>query len=465
MATTPSLGYFGGNWFDRLDVHHGGLITRVTIERADTTADFLNLRGVLARQSGQLLQFDSDQIEIRQSSVRRENNFQPQGLSSLENLHTMRETNPWWQVRLSAPTRVDAFQIFNRADCLGMRSRAIRLTIHDEHQQQRVIYDSTTIAHRRGVLKDISTVAGGTLDEAQVVDLADARRWRNNAVRAICEQIRRGMPIPDRPLRNALCSLLPTSRPSNNWDALQGDDWFLLAYILCVQVDQMPGSRSAYRNFEFVLPTREHLERLDSEMGDVARSIGTKPMQLLRHGISPVGELREKIPQLQTLVQDLSNDLQKYKTDVMAAYGTLLGGIRNGRLIDHDDDLDIFATVRARTRAEFDDNLNSLRNYLRELGWNVTPNGKYFNSHITKPGYNATIDLFGLWVNGSTTIGHMNNMNLLEMPTVWFEKGENLIIDGINIPAPKCAEEFLRERYGPNWRTPDKYHDWRWKLQ
>ena len=54
-------------------------------------------------------------------------------------------------------------------------------------------------------------------------------------------------------------------------------------------------------------------------------------------------------------------------------------------------------TVRARTRAEFDDNLNSLRNYLRELGWNVTPNGKYFNSHITKPGYNATIDLFGLW--------------------------------------------------------------------
>ena len=105
MATTPSLGYFGGNWFDRLDVHHGGLITRVTIERADTTADFLNLRGVLARQSGQLLQFDSDQIEIRQSSVRRENNFQPQGLSSLENLHTMRETNPWWQVRLSAPAR------------------------------------------------------------------------------------------------------------------------------------------------------------------------------------------------------------------------------------------------------------------------------------------------------------------------------------------------------------------------
>ena len=35
------------------------------------------------------------------------------------------------------------------------------------------------------------------------------------------------------------------------------------------------------------------------------------------------------------------------------------------------------------------------------------------------------------------------------MLTVWFEKGENLIIDGINIPAPKCAEEFLKRAIWP----------------
>ncbi|WP_231445203.1 discoidin/SUN/FTP domain-containing protein [Brevibacterium zhoupengii] len=464
--TTPSIGYFGGNWFDRLDLPHHGTIARVTIARTDNEADFLNLRGILARKSGKVVHLDDDQIEILQSSVRKENNYLPQGLSSLENLHTMREKNPWWQINLKEPIQIDALQIFNRADSLGLRSRAIRVTIEDAESKECVLYDSTSKAHRATVLDDVSAIAGGDVANEEIQNVAEARRWRNNTVRAVVERVKMGMPLPNRAVRNSLCALIPTKRAPNSWHELQGDDWFLLAYILCAQVHEMPGARSAYRNFEFVLPTREHLERLESEINRATKSIGASAMQLLHHGLSPKGELKKKLPELRRLVKDLASDLHSYnQSTLLAAYGSLLGGVRTGHLIEHDDDFDVFAPIHASSKAEYITKLDELRDYLKGRGWNVHANGQYFNSHVTKPSVTANIDLFGLWINDRIATVHMENMKLREIPSEWFETGNSISIDGIKIAIPKHAEDFLSLRYGSNWRHPDKYYDWRWKLR
>lgn len=460
----PSLGYFGGTWVDRIDLPYRQYLTKLHIQRADSANDFLNLHGVLARREGKVVQFGASDITIRQSTVREANNYNPQGLSSLENLHTLKEVNPWWEVTLTHPTRIDAFQIFNRPDCLGIRSRALRVTATNDSDERSVLYDSTSKIFLQQTIDQLQMLAGGLISEEPITSLSKARKWRDDAVNAIASRLRQGAPLLDRTLRNALCALIPTRRPSNNWTHLQGDDWFLLAYVLCSQEHMLPGSRSSYKNYELVLPTTNHLERLESEFDSATRAIGARPMQLLSHGVSELGQLRSRLPEIRRLISELHHDLEDEPNELFAAYGTLLGGIRSGAIIDHDDDFDVFVTIAATTREAFDKELSRILHRLTTAGWKVHRNGTYLNSHISKPGTNAQIDLFGLWLNEDTAVAHMDGMKLRNMPSSWFDKGELLDIDGIKIHAPLHAEQFLELRYGPTWKTPDKYHDWRCKL-
>ena len=218
----PSLGYFGGGWVDRIDLPYRQNLTKLCIQRVDPANDFLNLRGVLARREGKVVELNDSEITIRQSTVRAANNYNPQGLSKLENLHTEQEVNPWWEVSLAQPTRVDAFQVFNRADCLGVRSRALRVTATNESGNRAILYDSTSRSFFQETIERVQVLAGGLIGEHPVNSLAAARKWRNNTVAAIAARLRQGAPLLERDMRNALCALIPTRRPTDEWTNLQG---------------------------------------------------------------------------------------------------------------------------------------------------------------------------------------------------------------------------------------------------
>lgn len=458
----PSLGFFGGTWADCLELHVGRSIAKVRIENRAPGNEFLNIRGVLARYRGRYLEMDESAVQIRQSSVREASNLSPQGVSTLSGIHTLRESNAWWEIEFDRSREVDTLLVFNRADGLGTRGRRLCVSVEDAEGATTVLYDPTGIHFVRKTMMVLERFAGNRISSRPIGSRADAAKWRTDVVRNVALSLRQGNLGVSSSEWRCLAALIPTVRGGQAGQDLNGDDWFLLAYGVCAQVQRNDKSRSGIQSYSRILDTTDRLERLEAEFDDATRALGAAPMHHVRHGVGFRGQLREQAPELAKLVDILRGTIQN---KVLLAYGSLLGAVRDGQLLAHDDDFDVFVPIEASTEEEFESRKRELYLKLEAKHWHVEPNKGYRNAHLSLEGHASKLDMFAVWVNGDTAWTHMERMTWRSMPSTWFTEVRELEVDGIRILASRDATDFLAERYGPDWRTPDKYHDWRWKLR
>jgi hypothetical protein len=463
-AMLPSLGFFGGTWADCLTLPYEACITRLRVERASDTPGFLNLRGILLRRNRKPASVNEDQLVISQSSDRPESKLEPQGVTKLTGIHSLKEVGAWWQVECLGGVLTDQILVFNRPDGMGIRSRDLRVTAWDDKGRKAILHDSTSREYFRGTLRQIEQFAGGQVCDAEVDSLAMARRWRSDLVGRIADLIRKGEIRVSASNWLALAALIPTKRGKGPGDDLEGADWLVLAFGLCAQLERDPRSRSGVQSYARVLNSAARLERLEVEFDRATAALGTREMHHVRHGIEVRGKLKSNIPQISKAAEKLAKDLGQDGLVPLLAYGSLLGAVREGHLLEHDDDFDIFVTLRADTIDEFNQLRLSMHKSLEARGWVVEPNGKFKNSHVWQLDGGAKLDLFAVWDDGNEAWTHMERMQWRSMPRAWFLDHEPIEVDGIRIEASRYARDFLAERYGPDWTTPDKYHDWRWPL-
>lgn len=155
-------------------------------------------------------------------------------------------------------------------------------------------------------------------------------------------------------------------------------------------------------------------------------------------------------------VQQVLHDLrEECGLDAFLAFGCLLGAVRDGRMIGHDNDADVsylsrhthpFDILRENKRAE---------ETMASLGWNITRMSAGDFKIWTRPaeGHRVGIDVFASFhVDGTfymvpTVAGDLPRDALLPI-------GE-ITLEGRQIAAPARPEELLALTYGPDWRTPD----------
>ena len=144
--------------------------------------------------------------------------------------------------------------------------------------------------------------------------------------------------------------------------------------------------------------------------------------------------------------------------------GTLLGAMRSGNLLPHDDDID-FAFLTPKSDPQ-DVTLVSfeLERELSSLGYTVV---RHSHAHLeivffTKDGgMDYYIDIFtgyysadGLYNQPFALRGKLAKSELL--PT------KDLDVNGVALPAPAIPEAWLEFAYGPNWRIPDPSFQWKY---
>lgn len=151
---------------------------------------------------------------------------------------------------------------------------------------------------------------------------------------------------------------------------------------------------------------------------------------------------------------------------IFCAYGTLLGIVREKKLIDHDYDLDYGILVNSQSDFLSLEKIMSERGFVKKREFRL--NGEVKEQTYNKHG--VDIDFFGFFNTSDanrityvffkeegTEYPHNNYFSAFYSLYKDMEDGVDYeTINGKSIPIPKNSIKIIEQIYGPNWRVPDK---------
>ena len=138
--------------------------------------------------------------------------------------------------------------------------------------------------------------------------------------------------------------------------------------------------------------------------------------------------------------------------------GTLLGVVRDGRLIDHDDDIDLAIILRAESAEAAVQEWTELRAFLKEEG-HLDEEQMDSNAILKLTGADGVaFDLFPAWFEGDAffvyphSYGDLTRQDVLPLSPCAHS--------GHMIPADPAR--MLANNYGSGWQSPDPYFKFPW---
>lgn len=138
--------------------------------------------------------------------------------------------------------------------------------------------------------------------------------------------------------------------------------------------------------------------------------------------------------------------------------GTLLGVVRDQRLIDHDDDVDLAVMLKATSTEDAAEEWKSLRDTLIELELFEADVKDMPGLYKLRPAGKTEIDLFPAWVDGDRAFVYPHTSGGIAAEAVL--PLQPCTLTGQAIPAR--PEEMLAQNYGPDWQDPDPFFKFPW---
>lgn len=157
---------------------------------------------------------------------------------------------------------------------------------------------------------------------------------------------------------------------------------------------------------------------------------------------------------------DIVRILHRLTPDVCISGGAILGFQREGRLLDHDDDLDIVVGVDAQRFGGLGPTLEAIAEVLSMEGLRIK--GHFF-AHLwveTDAATGQTLDVFVAILEGDRASFYPSHRKALAATDLFPPQAQ--VLEDIEVPMPGSIEGYLTGVYGGNWRTPDPdfHHPW-----
>ncbi|WP_394128924.1 discoidin domain-containing protein [Shewanella maritima] len=193
----------------------------------------------------------------------------------------------------------------------------------------------------------------------------------------------------------------------------------------------------------------------------VNQLVKDKGVALGPHGFTQTFDLRSDSKK-QKVYSELSWLLKVLNEDFgVAAFissGTLLGIVRDGAFIGHDDDVDICYISNAYSEQGVLEERESLVAFLVELGCRVSPSGIAHYWCTTPNGLN--LDIFtGFIEQGYCSMNPIGRRKLTTDKVLPLDKSH---YQGVELYLPNDPNSLLLLNYGESWRTPDPLWTFNW---
>ena len=197
--------------------------------------------------------------------------------------------------------------------------------------------------------------------------------------------------------------------------------------------------------------TEAEIQRFTLFTDAVARHLS--PTLLTNHGYTDTESTFGHAQQAVVLdaLADRMRFLENAGYKVFLDSGTLLGLVRDGKLIEHDNDIDLGIVLDATTEVKAANEWNALADQMEKLGILDERTGRNHGLIRLTPVAGFTVDLFPTWIVKKKvhvfphTYGVLTADDLLPFGTCK--------VTGLNIPAE--PEKMLDVNYGPQWREKD----------
>lgn len=449
----PSLGFFGFTQGDALKLRLDAPITGLRVQIEDPAGPcLLHLHGITMHKGGRAVDV-AGKGRARQSSVHRdEPRFGPDTLLASKGIHSKSEMRPWWSVEFDAPVDVDEVRIFNLRDTWSRRARLMRAYTRAADGNWTLRHDGASADAALQSLFALLTICGPF--EFRADEPAAALRQRLLAACAAAI-VRGGLPLKNLPWQNIL-PIVDLFGP----DPLGDDELTVLAARLMYTHVLDP-----LQAFTAKLADRGQVLRLQARMNEVSAVYGEGTYVLTRHGVQR-SKLLSRTREHVDAMAEVAEVLQRDGRDPMICYGTLLGAVRDGGFIAHDDDVDMLYRCRGSSRAEVEQEMKGVAKALTDAGFTVRQVPPYLNLHVFDPRRGGLlVDIFPCWVVDGKAHLHMERMTVRAIDADIVYPPASIELYGRTLPTPARPADFLLARYGEGWTVSDQFFEWPWALR
>ena len=462
----PSRGFFG-------DIRHTPLRIDINeklsslIVRNDNTNCYLNFSSLkIYSRDGQLL--GPNEIErVTASSTVSKSDVKTM-IASNGSFHSMREDCPSLTITFNEPSLIGYIELVNRRDKWGSRIQNLAVLAELSSQEIVPIYNmqSSYNVERDLMIIDqvchqakIKSRTGGVKGESSRKELLSVllKELESNIERLQDKHF-------DMPMQ-MLSMWNETYKPLD----IESHKIELSILALFVFHNTRKSLTLSLNSFSRLLPSSKDIEQLEENINCYRKQSSEQPIKLTKHGAAKQGMLVSNVNAVLTALNEVMQDLTTLGYQPCLAYGTLLGAKREGQFISHDDDVDILIelsredinernvkTLMEKLQSELDSS-----KYRVNIGSKTTTT---YNIHVFHKQTNIMIDIFPYWFKKEHAYLHMEKMKIRSIPRHILTGRNEIELYGKPYPAPDNTSEFLEERYGDGWKTPDRYHEWPWPV-
>lgn len=456
-ALLPGAEFFGASSDNCLTVEVNAIVDRVEISIEAPAAEILNIGEIsFVGADGAFVSKVETCTRVEMSSIYGDVTLDKCFSDFIAGclLHTKAEARPSIQIFFKNPAFVSRVLVKNRGDVYGCRSKYLAIRTFSGHglvsEYKNVKPDDASRDVVR-LLAELSLIDELPGSEKELIPFVREVRRR------IIERIESD--AIDLSFRQ-VCQLLPlmeTNRELTNYHLA------LCAFAVLRQwKDNDHVETDFLRSFSPILRTDLSIDKLRAEIERLlSRRTGVDtPVVIGRHRINESKLIRGRDVILKKM-QEIIHALSDAGVTAMLGYGTLLGAVRGGSFLPHDDDVDLLVFSDSCNEASDVVCKSKVIEALANVGVGAVESG-FGHLHV---GFGEPIDLFPVWRDDDKAYLAMENLRVRSVPIGQLFPPSIVDLYGYKFPAPAKPQDFLADRYGEGWRHSDPYYEWPWQIE